>query len=878
MHLIENKLGESCDNGTSTVSSRSSGNFFKLPLTVKDNICYTCASNCIRLKSNSLQAGSDKEDDECIGRNSNMECTGGRVAASQVEYAAVIVNNKINKAKDSASGEQRQQQKSFLHTVYGCALNQPISDKDDPSMSRNPLRKNIQRIIAKYSIASASDSKRAVPKAKVINYKDSRAAQKATTSTQPVATMASVDTAKNYFLHSLLEEDSATTCQQELRVNTDQVTDIVQEPSPLDDIEIQSSGPEEMLIISRDGTRASIRLKLSAKPVSRGSSFSRANSFNRAYRNSRRASHRSNSTRRTQVVVTSTPEVSPATTPTPITTAAEMPLAYSTTETSMSDNSLQISLVTDNASMPADTNNVTMSRSNSKRTRSSIRRRSSQGKVVAKKGFTMSVAIPTSKVATLASKFNSLINESKQTCESVAHSKKKTIRSHRLLSSHVIETIPEVSPCKDSDSIDNHCTVHVLANAGSSATRDCGQANKKTGHSELTRSVSHAATENQVKRHANSTNTVYGTVKSKVKQAIRKFEKMDDRVMVNGGVATPSENNACSDKQHSSPENDVHKEAGEESHSPYSSIKKESLVANGITPNTSFLWRDTKSTQNLIYEATLFKERTNSVTAVQNSSAANDGYYDMGSSNYDTLHSRRSNAYDSLKPNINDDSYNSYRSSSSHGYDLIGPPQLPGYDEIQSPRSSESKYQRVIALAAGDSYDNLIKRSSISSVTYDELMFPRRLSDGYDELHSLKSSSDGYIDPGNNSTITYQVLTVGKVNQRDNNTIGYEECGTATSNDVVVTAVPALVRDDQLDAISYDYDDIHGYGGYSGSNHSYEPIYAHLSGSTTQSSMLPVPKETQQVCNDLASHDDLSGISIFVYLLSLPSIESLTRI
>lgn len=69
----------------------------------------------------------------------------------------------------------------------------------------------------------------------------------------------------------------------------------------------------------------------------------------------------------------------------------------------------------------------------------------------------------------------------------------------------------------------------------------------------------------------------------------------------------------------------------------------------GIAPNTSFLWRDQRSIQNLIYEATLFEERRSapasgvaSVLAAASASAETgpgiESYYEIGgSSRYDTL-------------------------------------------------------------------------------------------------------------------------------------------------------------------------------------------------------------------------------------------------
>ena len=195
--------------------------------------------------------------------------------------------------------------------------------------------------------------------------------------------------------------------------------------------------------------------------------------------------------------------------------------------------------------------------------------------------------------------------------------------------------------------------------------------------------------------------------------------------------------------------------------------------------------------------------------------------------------------------------YNKSSSSSSHGYDLIGPP-------------ASNQESRPTTLSSAVSYDD-IKLSS--SVTYDELTFMRRPSNGYDELQS--AASDGYIDPGSSSAIlTYESMT--ERTSDDASTVRYEEFGSpdmasvaneAQKSTTVVNAVPARICEDQMDSISYLYDDIHGYGG---SHHSYEPIYARLNGSSM--TRPPVGRSTTPPSASLPAHqvdeaqaDNLSG-------------------
>jgi hypothetical protein len=150
------------------------------------------------------------------------------------------------------------------------------------------------------------------------------------------------------------------------------------------------------------------------------------------------------------------------------------------------------------------------------------------------------------------------------------------------------------------------------------------------------------------------------------------------------------------------------------------------------------------------------------------------------------------------------------------------------------------------------------------------------------------TSSGGYIDPGSSSALGYERIlppedqrgntTAEQTEDEDGSTLRYEECGSPSgaipscSSPITVTALPAIVCEDQLDSISYLYDDIRtvglgrngggGYGGcYSGSNHSYEPIYAHLGEVTSkmESSNSTSSLSSTSGHNDKCSDSTLSG-------------------
>lgn len=167
----------------------------------------------------------DTEDSGVDSVSSMVETSDG----VQVEYADVIVGVGVGLAPPV------QHQKSFLHTVYGCSrnnnneehgLSEPmkksmtptpvgpgVGTAPAPSTSRSPLRKNIEKIMAKYSHsgpskATISNGSRRPCWPNVPHGRDAKAVDAAST-TAPASTMTAVDSAKNFFLHSLLEMDDA---------------------------------------------------------------------------------------------------------------------------------------------------------------------------------------------------------------------------------------------------------------------------------------------------------------------------------------------------------------------------------------------------------------------------------------------------------------------------------------------------------------------------------------------------------------------------------------------------------------------------------------------------------------------------------------------
>jgi hypothetical protein len=832
---------------------------------------------------------------------------------SSVEYSAVIVNNnnKVNNATvaaaDAVSKQQPvQQRKSFLHTsVYGGVQR---SSPPDSGTSKNLFRKNVtNKVVSKKGHGVVNQELQS----------DGRA----------------LDSAKNHFLHSLLDDEVSKAVrssggedvllESESASSTSAALDLLPElVQLLDANRVMDGGLIEL--IGRDGTRASLRVTLASQSTTSTSASavmtSRKNSFNtRLHRNSKRSSQRRCHKPPAEVVVVAE-------------TATTTTTANNKTASASSNNNLS-----SGGGGSTGSSFITGQRPRSVRRRPSLSS-SFHKKVVP--GFSVSMAIPPSKVAILASKFNSLINESRRSSaaaaanannnnnnnntlhpgpdaddkklstndrpvlestipalpisstwswrlvgptasESLAVSSTKRNNNNNNLASSVgrsrpIDTIPEIIDPPPEQPIQPAKSTHADYGKPRRKSHDLSQPYGGRSHPVARPLPSDPA------GSLKNRESVYGTVMSIVKQAIRKFEKLEDGKTPIAGVE--SSNNDNNNPSASTTPMSVDGATS----SCYYYQEPAAVIPEGIEPNNSFLWRDQKSMQNLIYEATSFSERTATSLTTGRGGLHPDAcnYYEMGSSKYDTLRSRRSNAYDTL--HHRNQSKSSSSSSSS------------GYDEIRSPDSLTSNPSDP---ATSVKYDD-IKLTPNCVVTYDELSYltGRRQSNGYDELMRSPlstTSSGGYIDPGSSSALGYERILPPE-DQRghhataeqtdvdeDGSTLRYEECGSpsgviqSSSSPITVTALPAIVCEDQLDSISYLYDDIRtvgrgggggGYGGcYGGSNHSYEPIYAHLGEGTSkmESSNSTCSLSSTSVAgpNDKSS-DTLSGkLSSAVFLV-----------
>jgi hypothetical protein len=803
---------------------------------------------------------------------------------SSVEYSAVIVNNnKVNNncVAQVVAKQPVQQRKSFLHTVYG-GVQQPQPQQQQQQQGKTGPGLDANKNLFRKNVTNKVISKRGHGVNQSVGH-DNRA----------------LESAKNHFLHSLLDDEvtKAVRSSQETEMessasSTSVALDLLPElVQLLDANRVMDGGLIEL--IGRDGTRASLRVTLapssstSQSTTSAAVMTSRKNSFNtRLHRNSKRSSQRR----------CHKPEV-----------VAEAATTTTQTPTSTKNNKMASSSV----SAPSLANNLSSGGAGfitAQRPRS-VRRRPSLSSSFHKKvvpGFSVSMAIPPSKVAILASKFNSLINESRRTSTSATTTTTATNNNNnnnakgpddddKKLSNPSMESPPITStwswrlvgPATTESLVPNKRN-NLASSVGRSRPIDTipeiidpppplPEETTKSNHIDYSkpRRKSHDLSQpysgriHPVARPLPSDpagsfknrESVYGTVMSIVKQAIRKFEKLED-----GKVAAATESSHDNSSASTPPVD------GATSSCYYQELA--AVIPEGIEPNNSFLWRDQKSMQNLIYEATSFSERTaTSLTAVGRSHPDACNYYEMGSSKYDTLRSRRSNAYDTLHHR------NQSKSSSSSS---------SGYDEIRSPESLTSNPSDP---ATSVKYDD-IKLTPNCHVTYDELSYlaGRRQSNGYDELMRSPlstTSSGGYIDPGSSSALGYERIlppedqrgnaTSEQTEDEDGSTLRYEECGSPSaaiqscSSPITVTALPAIVCEDQLDSISYLYDDIRtvglgrnggGYGGcYGGSNHSYEPIYAHLGEGTSkmESSNSTSSLSSTSGQNDKSSESTLSG-------------------
>ena len=196
---------------------------------------------------------------------------------------------------------------------------------------------------------------------------------------------------------------------------------------------------------------------------------------------------------------------------------------------------------------------------------------------------------------------------------------------------------------------------------------------------------------------------------------------------------------------------------------------RKKLEGRGIKPNTSFLWSESAKTSTTI------------TTELQNNLIIENLDKKAAPSNIISSDST---------------SKKDVKTSDDHEQDTYG----HNYAELQHNLSSDDS-QTI-------SYDD-IGAPSNSTISYDDIGAPS--SNGYDEIHAPSSvgydpirapSSEGY-DP---------------INPPRSDSSQYDDCEGG-----VVIAQPAVVREDQLDSISYVYDDISMYNA-SQSSHSYEPI------------------------------------------------------
>lgn len=862
--------------------------------------------------------GLEAENGNCAAVKSG----GNGVVGDNVEYADVIVHR--------VSSDSGGQQKSFLHSIYGGVQQQQQRHQqqkqqvESNSPSKNPIRKNLQKIISKYSGSNSSLEKLESTSNNGKSSKHSDVQQK-----QLLQQQRSVETAKNSFLHSLLDDesgepppDASNADNTDAQVGSELSPSSSWTPTPtlaldllpelvqlLDAVQMKNGTVE---LVGRDGTRASLKVTLTG-PVANKASTSlavisspdklrRKTSFNRIHRNSKRSSQRRSNK--------------------PLAVTVLAPTASST---------------------DAGTTNV--------RRRPSGKRSTQPASPSA---FTLSLALPTTaasssssstatggtngtKVATLASKFNSLISEGRGSSRTGISGQKGSVvtvvatsgrrsspdKSHhhsaslspsrrssaqtksmsqsqrvsapqsppppppanksvktrstvkRNPSSSVkpsVDTIPEGSA--DSYSIPEGEIEPVVA----AEEHPVPPRRRKSGH----------YAQPAVLNNSNNSQGVYGTVKSIVKQAIRKFEKLE---------VSPSKTNEKG-------EDDNYEESygyQQTALTSYETVNSTSLLSSsipdGIAPNSSFLWRDQRSMQNLIYEATAFGERIGassasskpkSASATGSSSCLPNGnedateatYYDTfgcsspGPNTYDTLQHLR----DRVRSNndVGGAGSNTNKSSpspSTNGYDEIGqPPAASGATTTPSSSSRPDAGRRNDDMSV--KYDDIMKVGSCSlygGATYDELSFLHQRG-SYEQLQSTVGGSvwsvsggdGGYIHPGSSSTCssngtlpgyerilpitsTLPDATAACGEDEDGSTLRYEECGdvivscpngAAMQSSSKTKSSSAVVREDQMDSISYLYDDIRS-GGlgtrpiskeafYNGSNHSYEPIYAHL--------------------------------------------------
>ncbi|XP_064088652.1 microtubule-associated protein futsch-like isoform X2 [Macrobrachium nipponense] len=198
---------------------------------------------------------------------------------------------------------------------------------------------------------------------------------------------------------------------------------------------------------------------------------------------------------------------------------------------------------------------------------------------------------------------------------------------------------------------------------------------------------------------------------------------------------------------------------------------REKLEGRGIKPNNSFLWSDGVPPTPAITEP----PKTEPISE-ESESERSPFTRLIGVKTYG-----KTNRYGKISPSSKS------KDSGADGHN---------YAELQ-PTSEDTQ---TIA------YDDI---GAVSAVSYDDISAPS--SCGYDDIGT--SSSTGY------DTIKPPSEGYDPVNPPRSDSSQYDDCDGG-----IVTAQLAVVREDQLDSISYMYDEISMYNA-SQNSHSYEPVY-----------------------------------------------------
>ncbi|XP_066953705.1 uncharacterized protein Exn isoform X3 [Macrobrachium rosenbergii] len=198
---------------------------------------------------------------------------------------------------------------------------------------------------------------------------------------------------------------------------------------------------------------------------------------------------------------------------------------------------------------------------------------------------------------------------------------------------------------------------------------------------------------------------------------------------------------------------------------------REKLEGRGIKPNNSFLWSDGVPPTPAITEPPKTEPISEESECERSPFTRLIGVKTYG----------KTNRYGKISPSSKS------KDSGADGHN---------YAELQ-PTSEDTQ---TIA------YDDI---GAVSAVSYDDISAPS--SCGYDDIGT--SSSTGY------DTIKPPSEGYDPVNPPRSDSSQYDDCDGG-----IVTAQLAVVREDQLDSISYMYDEISMYNA-SQNSHSYEPVY-----------------------------------------------------